>query len=79
MRACHACDPGSNPGQGVYHRVKSPTTPSFVPAPANATLNQTTAVVGSNLTAGINTTQNLVRAGVNSIAGMGNWANKNII
>ena len=43
------------------------TSLSFVPAPAKATLNQATAVVGSNLTAGINTTQNLVRAGVNSI------------
>jgi F0F1-type ATP synthase assembly protein I len=45
------------------------TSLSFVPAPANATLNQATAVIGSNLTAGINTTQNLVRAGVSSIAG----------
>jgi hypothetical protein len=40
-----------------------------VPIPANTTLNQAAAVVGSNLTAGINTTQNLARAGVNSIAG----------
>jgi hypothetical protein len=45
------------------------TSLSFVPAPANATLNQAATVVGSNLTAGINTTQNLVRAGVNGIAG----------
>ena len=45
------------------------TSLSFVPAPANATLSHATAVIGSNLTAGINTTQNLMRAGVNSIAG----------
>lgn len=45
------------------------TSLSFVPAPANATLNHATTVIGSNLTAGINTTQNLVRAGVNNITG----------
>ena len=45
------------------------TTLSFLPTPINSTVNKATAVVGSNFTAGINTTQNLVRAGVNSIAG----------
>ena len=45
------------------------TTLSFLPTPINSTVNKASTVVGSNLTAGINTTQNLVRAGVNSIAG----------
>ena len=57
------------PPEAYIRGLKAHTiTFSLVPAPANATLNQATAVVGSNLTAGINTTQNLVRAGVNSIA-----------
>ena len=42
---------------------------SFMPTPINSTLNKASDVVGSNLTAGINTTQNLVKAGVNSITG----------